>query len=93
MYYEELYPDSETVLSLLALTEKYDITAARTICLQFLHGCLTVKTACEILETAHRYDNQELDKETMLFIRKHGEDVVQSEGMEKLCRECLNKVS
>lgn len=92
LYYEELYPDSETVFELLSLAEKYDVVAARDVCLRFLHGCFTVKTACDILETAHRYDDQELDKECQLFIRKHGDDVIQTEGMDRLCRECLNKL-
>ena len=92
MYYEELYPDSDSVFDLLALTEKYDVVAASDICLKFLHGCLTVHTACDILETAHRHDDEDLDKECLLFIRKHGEDVLQTQGMDRLCRECLNKV-
>nr|KAG5713345.1 hypothetical protein BaRGS_024893 [Batillaria attramentaria] len=92
LYYEELYPDSDTVFQLLALAEKYDVVAARDACLRFLHGCLTVHTACDILETAHRYDDQELDKESLLYIRKHGDDVIQTEGMDRLCRECLNKI-
>ncbi|KAL8580643.1 hypothetical protein ACOMHN_043459 [Nucella lapillus] len=92
MYYEELYPDSDTVFQLLALADKYDVATAINICLRFLHGCLTVSTACDILETAHQHDDQELDKDCMLFIRKHGEDVIQTEGMDRLCRECLNRV-
>ena len=92
MYYEELFPDSDTVFDLLALTEKYDVLTARNICLRFLHGCLTVHTACDILETARRYDDEELDKECMLYIRKHGDDVIQTEGMDRLCRESLNRV-
>ncbi|KAK7115598.1 BTB/POZ domain-containing protein 6-like [Littorina saxatilis] len=92
LYYEELYPDSDSVFDLLALAEKYDVVAARDICLSYLHGCLTVNTACNILETAHRYDDEDLDKECMLYIRKHGDDVIQTEGIDHLCRECLNKV-
>lgn len=92
MYYEELYPDSDTVFQLLALADKYDVATAIDICLRFLHSCLTVSTACDVLETAHQHDDEELDKECMLFIRKHGEEVIQTEGMDRLCRECLNRV-
>ncbi|XP_076443497.1 BTB/POZ domain-containing protein 6-like [Babylonia areolata] len=92
MYYEELDPNSDTVFELLALADKYDVARARDVCLSFLHGCLTEQTACDILETAHRHDDEDLDKECMVFIRKHGENVIQTEGMDRLCRECLNRV-
>lgn len=92
MYYEELYPEPDTVLGLLSLTEKYDLVTANHVCLRFLRSCLTVNMACDILETAHRHNDRDLETEVMLFICKHGEVVLHTEGLERLCRECLNKV-
>lgn len=82
----------DSVFGLLKLAEEYELLAVQQMCLLFLRDCLTEHTVCDILEVAHRHDDQVLHKEAMAYIRKHGEDVVQTAGMDGLCRDCLNQV-
>lgn len=69
------------------------MVTARDICLRFLHDNLTVPLAGDILETSHIHEDKKLEKEALLFIKNHWEEVVQTPGMGKWCRDCLNKVN
>ena len=92
MYCEELHLESGTVFKLLALTDKIEAASVREQCLRFLYTCLSLDTACDILEIAHHYNDMDLTEASMLFIRKQVKDVLQSAGRKNLCRECLDKV-
>ncbi|KAL8593698.1 hypothetical protein ACOMHN_057525 [Nucella lapillus] len=92
LYVDEvsLTPDNVTLLHYLG--RKYDVEPLVQRCLEFLHARLTPDNACSILEQAHCFDEHELYKTSLEFVKQNAQDCLSSVAVNDLCRGCLERI-
>ncbi|XP_041361525.1 BTB/POZ domain-containing protein 6-like [Gigantopelta aegis] len=82
----------DNVSSLLHLAKRYRVSNLRKRCLRFLQANITPETVCPIMERAHRFQEIALHESCLNFVKRNGEVVLKSKGIQELCHDCFNKI-
>ncbi|XP_015112519.1 speckle-type POZ protein [Diachasma alloeum] len=98
IYTGEVTDLRDLVGGLLEAAEKYDLSGLKTMCVDNMYSFLDNDNAAETLVLADLYDAEVLKEHVIKFIREHLQEVVETEGFEKLSdpaifRELLRSIS
>ncbi|KAL3858821.1 hypothetical protein ACJMK2_009073 [Sinanodonta woodiana] len=92
VYFEAFQPDGDSILALLYAAKKYAIGNLIDKCVSWLEEGVCVDNVCSILQQAHTFDEQDLQKKCLEFIMDQGSSVLKHSSFRNLSPECVEMV-
>ncbi|KAL3858818.1 hypothetical protein ACJMK2_009070 [Sinanodonta woodiana] len=92
VYFEAFEPDGDSIMALLYAAKKYAVETLVDKCVSWLKEGISVDNVCSILQQAHAFDEQNLQKKCLEFIMDNGSSVLKHSSFRNLSSECVEIV-
>ncbi|KAL3858855.1 hypothetical protein ACJMK2_009105 [Sinanodonta woodiana] len=92
VYFEAFEPDDDSIMALLYAAKKYAVETLVDKCVSWLKEGISVDNVCSILQQAHAFDEQNLQKKCLEFIMDNGSSVLKHSSFRNLSSECVEIV-
>ncbi|XP_046358858.2 BTB/POZ domain-containing protein 6-like [Haliotis rufescens] len=92
LYTNSVELTTDSVTGLLYAAKKYSVKSLSEKCVSFLDSALNADNACDILEQAHLYNEEDLAGTALRVITVNALDVFKSLSFKEMSRQCLNRI-
>lgn len=79
-------------IEVLATALEYGLDDLRRLCVEYLEENLSVQNACDCMQAAVTYSQEELKEKVLLYIEQHTESVFKSKAFQELSEDALGEV-
>ncbi|GFS00749.1 BTB/POZ domain-containing protein 19-like [Elysia marginata] len=80
---------SKIAIDVLATSLEYGIDDLRDLCVEFLAANLTGTNACDLMQAAVTYNQNDLKEKAMVFIENNTSDVLRSKSFQEISEDTL----
>lgn len=79
-------------IEVLATALEYGLDDLRRLCCEYLEENLSVQNACDCMQAAVTYGQEELKEKVIIYIEQHTESVFKSKAFQELSEDALSEI-
>lgn len=79
-------------IEVLATALEYGLDDLRRLCCEYLEENLSVQNACDCMQAAVTYGQEELKEKVIMYIEQHTESVLKSKAFQELSEDALSEI-